>query len=464
MQRIRFGRGDYLFGFLLAAGPGGLALLILFLAGVIGALATVAGVALTCLAATAIAWAWARDAAALRHKAASIGLSDGPSPVPALRTPLGGALARPLEQARRRAFRAERALEVRALEAEHLIDALPEPILVIGQGRRILHGNLAAEKLLGTSLAGRNLAEVLRSPGVLEGLDDFFEGGIVEDIDFEISGPVERSMRVRIAPLTRDSKPDAAAVLVFEDLTALRRAEQMRVDFVANVSHELRTPLSSLMGFIETLQGPAKDDAAARDRFLSIMAEQTQRMGRLVDDLLSLSRIELEEHNPPAGTVDLAPLVASTVTLLKAMAAEHSVMLEVSLPDDLPAITGDADQVGQVLRNLIENAIKYGRHGGVVRIAGRRNGSAVSLSVSDNGEGIPREHMHRLTERFYRVDTARSRRAGGTGLGLAIVKHIVNRHRGRLSIESTPGQGSRFTTSWPVASEQPWLADGEAVS
>ena len=455
MQRIGVGRKDFLFGFLLAGVPGLAALLALLVSGLLSAFAFAVGAVLVLSAAAAMAWAWAKDADALRRKAASIGTADGPPQGVTLRTPMAGALARPLEEARRQAFRIERALEVRALEAERLIDALPEPILVVGQGRRVLHGNLAAENLLGSALAGRNLTEILRSPDILEGLDDAFAYGIADDIDFEIAGPVERSMRARIAPLARGGNPGAAVVLVFEDLTALRRTEQMRVDFVANVSHELRTPLSSLTGFIETLQGPAKDDEAARERFLAIMADQTQRMARLVDDLLSLSRIELEEHNPPAGTVELPGLVESTLTLLRAMAEEQSVKLAVSLPKDLPAITGDADQVGQVLRNLIENAIKYGRKGGEVRIEGRREGGTVSLSVSDSGEGIPREHLHRLTERFYRVDTARSRRAGGTGLGLAIVKHIVNRHRGKLSIDSTPGQGSRFTTTWPVASGRP---------
>lgn len=451
MQRVGISRSDFLFGFLAVAAPGAGVLVVLSAMGAVAPAGLAIGTALTGLAAAAVALVWARDVASLRQKAERIGVAGGPVQSPSLLTPVGAALARCLEEARRRAFRSERALEARALEAERLIDALPEPILVIGDGRRILHGNLAAENLFGSPLAGRNLAEVLRSPGLLEGLDDAFGGVQPEDIDFEISGPVERSLRARIAPLVRDDGIAAGMVLVFEDLTALRRAEQMRVDFVANVSHELRTPLSSLTGFIETLQGPAKDDAAAHDRFLAIMAEQTGRMGRLVDDLLSLSRIELEEHNPPDDRVDLTPLVASMVTLLKGMAAEREVLLEVSLPDNLPPIIGDADQVGQVLRNLIENAIKYGRHGGVVRISARQRQDAVALTVSDDGEGIPREHLHRLTERFYRVDAARSRKAGGTGLGLAIVKHILNRHRGRLTIDSTPGEGSRFTTVWPVA-------------
>jgi two-component system phosphate regulon sensor histidine kinase PhoR len=230
----------------------------------------------------------------------------------------------------------------------------------------------------------------------------------------------------------------------------VRRGEQMRVDFIANVSHELRTPLASLAGFIETLQGQARDDAAARERFLGIMADQTSRMGRLVEDLLSLSQIELDEHNRPAGRVDIPTRVDQTLEELEPVARERSVTLIADLPEGLPPVNGDGDQVAQVLRNLIENAIKYGREGGEVRIAAARVGDTVSLTVQDNGEGIPREHLHRLTERFYRVDAARSRRAGGTGLGLAIVKHIVNRHRGRLAITSTPGEGSRFTVFWPV--------------
>ena len=345
----------------------------------------------------------------------------------------------------------QHALEERALDAERLIDALPEPMLVVSNRRRILHGNLAAEDLLGPALVGRSLAEVIRSPDVLEGTERALLIRQPLDVDFVLAGPVERQMRARTAPLLRGGAGGEAIVVVLQDLTAVRRAEQMRVDFVANVSHELRTPLASLIGFIETLKGPARDDVAARDRFLAIMEDQTQRMTRLVDDLLSLSRIEMEEHNPPAERIALADVIASTTGLLEPIARDRSVTLETEVAADLPPIIGEPDQVAQVLRNLVENAIKYGREGGSVRISAAIEGRTIALSVQDDGEGIARRHLHRLTERFYRVDAARSRQAGGTGLGLAIVKHIVNRHRGRLAIESKPGEGSKFTVYWPLS-------------
>jgi two-component system phosphate regulon sensor histidine kinase PhoR len=255
---------------------------------------------------------------------------------------------------------------------------------------------------------------------------------------------------------------------VLHDVTALKQAERMRADFVANVSHELRTPLSALLGFTETLRGPAKDDAPARERFLGIMHEQAQRMTRLVRDLLSLSRIEELEHTPPTENVDLRRVVGSVVDTLGLQAKAKSVAVEVDIAADVPPVTGDADQLAQVVQNLLDNAIKYARAGGQVRIAGRKLAGAppriaasaargrlpapdwwVSLAVGDDGEGIAREHLPRLTERFYRVDAARSRQLGGTGLGLAIVKHILNRHRGGVAVDSEPGRGSVFTVWLP---------------
>jgi len=464
VKRIGISRSEFGYALLGAAAPGAVALFALHLSDMLSASAAAGGLMLVLLAAAAVAFVWAREAAALRERTAMIAADDGGGrPAPALKTPPGIRLARLLEEARRRAFRVQRALEARALEAERLIDALPEPVLVVGQGRRLLHGNLAAEKLFGPALAGRNLAELLRNPDVLEHLEKVLEGAPGGGVDFQPGGGADRAMRAEIAALPPVNGGEPGAVLIFEDLTAVRRAQQMRVDFVANVSHELRTPLASLGGFIETLQGPAKDDARARERFLGIMADQARRMGRLVDDLLSLSRIEMEEHNPPSGWVEIGPAVASVVTLLQGMAAERQVTVEAGLPEGLPPVTGDADQVGQVLRNLIENAIMYGRNGGSVRITAQPEGPMLAVTVSDDGDGIPREHLHRLTERFYRMDAARSRRAGGTGLGLAIVKHIVNRHRGRLRIESTPGQGSHFTTVWPVAPAEAVRPDAPAV-
>jgi two-component system phosphate regulon sensor histidine kinase PhoR len=249
----------------------------------------------------------------------------------------------------------------------------------------------------------------------------------------------------------------------------------MRADFVANASHELRTPLSSLLGFIETLRGPARDDPEARERFLAIMHEQATRMARLVDDLLSLSRIEMNEHVPPTGRVDVADALRRAVDTLLLKAAARGMRIEIDAPADLPPVTGEADEIAQVLQNLIDNAIKYGRPNSTVRVAvGRSNRalpggsgggdatageeSAIAVSVRDEGEGIARQHLPRLTERFYRVDTARSRAAGGTGLGLAIVKHIMNRHRGALEIDSELGRGSTFTVHFRAVAPAPLRA------
>jgi two-component system phosphate regulon sensor histidine kinase PhoR len=258
-------------------------------------------------------------------------------------------------------------------------------------------------------------------------------------------------------------------------MTAIRRAEQMRADFVANVSHELRTPLATLLGFIETLRGAAKDDTTARDRFLAIMNEQASRMARLVRDLLSLSRIEENEHSPPTARVEVAPLLAAAGDLLAFQARAKEIDLVFDVAAGLPAVIGDADQLAQVFQNLLDNAIKYGRPKTRVRLAAqlvrppepaaalrplpagaRLVGKLspermIAIAVADEGEGITRDHISRLTERFYRVDAGRSRQLGGTGLGLAIVKHIVNRHRGALAIDSEPGKGSVFTVYLPVA-------------
>ncbi|MGH7003408.1 MAG: sensor histidine kinase, partial [Alphaproteobacteria bacterium] len=265
---------------------------------------------------------------------------------------------------------------------------------------------------------------------------------------------------------------EPAALVVLHDDTARKRLDQMRADFVANVSHELKTPLASLIGFIETLRGPAAEDAEARQRFLEIMQEQAARMRRLVDDIMSLSRIELEEHQAPTGRVALLPILQNLMEALQVQALTRRISFRLDkhmADDDHLEVSGDRDQLIQVFQNLLDNAVKYGREGSAVVIAVRRAGGeklpqrdarekrapgAVEVAVIDQGEGIPPEHLSRLTERFYRVDRGRSRQLGGTGLGLAIVKHILNRHGGRLAIESKLGQGSRFTVLLPAALQQ----------
>jgi two-component system, OmpR family, phosphate regulon sensor histidine kinase PhoR len=243
-------------------------------------------------------------------------------------------------------------------------------------------------------------------------------------------------------------------LLTFRDLTPLRRVEEMRADFVANASHELRTPLAALSGFIETLQGSARDDAKARERFLAIMQEQARRMARLIDDLLSLSRIELNAHRRPDTPADLVPILRQVVDSLQTLARDRGVTVNIEAAGPL-LVPGDRDELVRVFENLVENALKYGATGKRVDIklalaAAADDEQEATVSVRDYGPGIAPEHLPRLTERFYRVDVRESRAQGGTGLGLALVKHILNRHRGRLTIESAPGAGATFIVHLPV--------------
>ena len=345
--------------------------------------------------------------------------------------------------------------EARA-SAEAVLSALPEPLLLIDAERRIVSANPSALDLLGPRLAGRDLGAALRVPAVLEATDAVLAGGAGRTVEVDLPGLVERHLSAQVGPLRPPTSAGAAAVVTLTDITGMKRSERMRQDFVANASHELRTPLATLLGFIETLRGPARDDNAARERFLSIMAEQASRMARLVDDLLSLSRIELNEHLAPKERVDLRRVLIAVADGLEQRAAKRQMRIDVALPDSLPDVVGDPDEIVQVFQNLIDNAIKYGRSGTAVEVTAgaspRRLAGALAAEVAirDHGEGILAEQIPRLTERFYRVDPARSRELGGTGLGLAIVKHIVNHHRGLLEIESELGQGSVFTVHLPI--------------
>ena len=295
---------------------------------------------------------------------------------------------------------------------------------------------------------GKSLTLVLRDPDLIEAVEQVAAGGGRQVIELVERVPVERTFRIHIAALD-GSGWRHALLLTFEDLSEQRVTERMRVDFVANASHELRTPLASLLGFVETLQGPARNDAGARDRFLAIMREQGLRMARLVDDLLSLSRIELRAHLAPETPVDLVVIAREIVDSLALMARERNVTLTLKLPPAPTLVPGDRDELLRLMENLVENAIKYGKRDGEVVIDVQDGAGEAGISVRDDGPGIAPEHLPRLTERFYRVDTAASREAGGTGLGLAIVKHIVLRHRGRLTIESALGEGATFRAVLP---------------
>lgn len=450
MARNRVRKGDYLFAWGGAAVSGIAAVAVVAILGGMSTGFAIGTIVLILASAAFAAIPLSRDIATLHERASNIGVEVKSADPAVYWTPLGGGLARQLQDSRRRVITVQRAIEARADDAERVIDALPEALFVLDARRRILHANRAAEDIFGQDLAGRNLAQILRNPRLLQAVERCLANGQAAEIELEIMSPVVRTLEAHIRPLPHQGAGGNALLVTLQDLTAIRRAEQMRVDFVANVSHELRTPLTSLGGFIETMQTVAKDDVAAHERFLTIMATETQRMNRLVEDLLSLSRIELEEHTPPENPVALRPIIESVMDLLLPIAEEYKTTVSLDMPDGFPMVTGDEDQLAQVVRNLLENAIKYGRQGGSVSIRARVNGVQAAVAFQDDGEGIPREVQYRLTERFYRVEKARSRKIGGTGLGLAIVKHIVNRHRGRLQIESNLGQGSTFTVCLPV--------------
>ncbi|MBS0221281.1 MAG: PAS domain-containing protein [Proteobacteria bacterium] len=345
-----------------------------------------------------------------------------------------------------------------AASAQAIVDGLPDPLIAVDRQRRIVRTNRATLALLGPVAADRDLSTALRHPALLSAIDSLlmvadgnFVGPEQATVELVLSGAPDLDVIAHARRLPRAAADGSLALIVLHDTTALRRAERMRADFVANASHELKTPIAGLLGFIETLRGPARDDLPARERFLGIMAEQADRMRRLVDDLLTLSRIEQHEHARPDAEVDLGRVLAGVQDLLQLKASSRKVAVELSVdPSPLQAV-GDHDELTIVFQNLIDNAIKYTRPATTVRVVARPLGQdRVSVAVSDEGDGIPAAHLPRLTERFYRVDTARSRQLGGTGLGLAIVKHVVNRHRGRLDIQSSPGKGSVFTVTLPA--------------
>ena len=334
-----------------------------------------------------------------------------------------------------------------------LTDAMPEPVIVVSGDGRVITVNTPSSHLFPALRVGDLLALNLRSPVVLDAIARVRSERRPQSVTWLDRVPVERLFEVNIALLSATGEAERL-VLTMRDLTEARRVERMRVDFIDNASHELRTPLASLLGFIETLQGAARDDPRARERFLGIMHEQAQRMARLVDDLLSLSRIEQNQHVRPDAPVDLVTLVRHIADTLTRMARENRVTLEVRSDVEV-MVPGDRDDLLRVAENLIENAIKYGAplDGSApepVEISVSVSGGRALFSVRDRGPGIAREHLPRLTERFYRIDAGQSRAKGGTGLGLAIVKHILARHRGRLLIDSEPGQGSTFTAILPL--------------
>lgn len=390
----------------------------------------------------------------LQHHAAN---PDGPLSAPPIGpgSLMSGTLVASLSEALHAGQKARLALASSDAGKEAVLASLPYPLLTVTAERRVTRANRAAKDLFESPIEGLNLINVLRDPALLAAAEAVLDGAESRSLELTMAGGLMRHFVAQIKRLPFALPDGTIALLVVQDVTALKRAEQLRADFVANASHELKTPLASLMGFIETLDGAARDDPEARARFLPIMAEQSTRMAHLIEDLLSLSRIEMHEHTPPREVIDLTALLKRVATALSLEAEKREIDLVVQAVPGLTAY-GEAEELEQVFQNLVDNAIKYGRPGTKVAIetaapsdtteeTPRAARNTVSVSVTDQGEGIAKEHLPRLTERFYRVDKARSRSLGGTGLGLAIVKHIVNRHRGRLEIKSERGQGSVFT-------------------
>ncbi len=385
------------------------------------------------------------------------------------------------------------------------LELAPNPVLLVSAddaediaGRRVVFANAEARELLRIPREGAPLVTALRHPAVLEAIDEALFGHTPRVLSYETGGAQERFWRVWTKPLPSNARHPRLALVIMRDETDTRRNERMRADFLANASHELRTPLASLTGFIETLRGHARDDAVARERFLLIMGRQAERMARLIDDLLSLSRIELNEHIRPAGHCDLALAVGDVLDALAPQIAAKGVRMELDLSSPgLAEIVGDRDQIVQVVQNLLDNAVKYAPAGGLVGVvvtAGQTLEAAMAprpgdlrqsvanggrmplltplrngveryalLRVEDGGPGMAREHLPRLTERFYRVEGQRSGERMGTGLGLAIVKHIVNRHRGGFVVESAPDHGAAFSVYLPMTARAMQRADGVAA-
>ena len=347
---------------------------------------------------------------------------------------------------------------VEAAAVSAVVAGMPDPAVLLDRAGRVLHLNAAAAQLA-PALRKNELAQfALRSPEIITALREAIATSEPRRTTYLDHVPVDRWMELIVTPVpvpTLFGGTDKCMLMTFHDQTPLRRVEEMRADFVANASHELRTPLAALSGFIDTLQGPAKDDVKARERFLGIMHAQATRMARLIDDLLSLSRVELSAHVRPDTSVDIVPIIRQVVDGLEPLAHERQVRIEIELPETPVSIAGDREELLRLFENLIENALKYGASGGKVILslmqASADGTPEIRVMVRDFGPGIAPEHLPRLTERFYRVDVGDSRAQGGTGLGLSLVKHILNRHRGRLLIESVPKNGATFTACFPQA-------------
>ncbi|MDH6230446.1 two-component system phosphate regulon sensor histidine kinase PhoR [Mesorhizobium soli] len=337
------------------------------------------------------------------------------------------------------------------LSSENLAAAVTDPLIVFDGAGAVVHANAAATAAFGALHPGILLLLKFRAPEMQDMIQAVLFGhATARQTDYSERVPIERVFRVTVSAVGRGT---GFYVMVFKDQSETRRIDRMRADFIANASHELRTPLASISGFVETLRGPARDDAKARDQFLQIMQNQTARMARLIDDLLSLSRLEMKPFLKPGAKVNLRGVVESVIDSLTPLAKDSGVVIERDFGDDIPAVLGDRDELFQVFENLVENACKYGQSGGrvIVSMAGPETNAEreTIVTIRDFGPGIPEEHIPRVTERFYRIDGELSRTQKGTGLGLAIVKHILTRHKAHLTIRSKLGDGAAFTVHFP---------------
>ncbi len=445
------GAGGTLLTLVAIAGVPVLALLALAAAGAASWLGASIAIAAVVTVAFGLALLWARDLDVLSETVRRLGEEQPAVEKPAL--PGVERLGREIERLSRRLAQRSAMLDQLRRADEAIVERLPDPLIILAADRSLRRANSAA-----LAAFGADMPAVLRHPGLRGAIDRAFTQGGAQRVELSLPTPVAREVQATVVPMEPPLADGGRAVVVLSDRTRERAVERMRADFAANASHELRTPLASLVGFIDTLRGPARDDPPAQQRFLDIMAEQAARMNRLIDDMLSLSRVELMEHQAPADQVDLGTLVQRLVAGFEPRLAERDITLDLRLPPGLPRVIGDADQIAQVAQNLLDNAVKYGRDNGTIRVDlepahGARwpARAGVVFTVVDQGAGIPRAHLPRLTERFYRVDQGRSRAVGGTGLGLAIVKHIVNRHRGQLAIESEEGVGTTVSVWLPAA-------------
>ena len=347
----------------------------------------------------------------------------------------------------------------------NIMENLTDPLLFLSKNETILLANKSASEMFGEDVVNKKISEVLFDTEALSAIEKAIDTGLSDTVEFTIPNPRPKSYLLRIhvhqksgVNLGEDSKNNRTILLTIYDITSIREAERMRVDFVANVSHELRTPLASILGFVETLQGPAKDDQQAMMRFLKIMQDEASRMTRLIEDLLSLSHIERDAHIPPDEEISLNKIIESVVETLNIHLTKRNMTTSFDYHESAENITGDRDQLTQVFQNLIDNAIKYGAENSEIEIEindykdEQEEKDFLKITVTNQGAGIAPEHVERLTERFYRVDTARSRSLGGTGLGLAIVKHIIQRHEGKLAFESEVGKYTTATILLPVNS------------